>query len=55
MFIVMVLGGLSIMIFRDRAALSHSMKVFRFRPDETASASDELAPVKVQANRIENE
>jgi len=55
MFIVMVLGGLSIIIFRDRAALSHSMKVFRFRPDETASASDELAPVKVQANRIENE
>ena len=34
MFIVMVLGGLSVMIFRDRAALSHSMKVFRFRPDE---------------------
>jgi hypothetical protein len=55
LFIVMVLGGLSVMVYRDRAALSHSMKVFRFRPDEAVTDSDVLAPVKVQSNRIENE
>jgi len=54
-FIVMVLGGLSVMIFRDRAALSHSMKVFRFRPDETVSDTDELAPARVKNSRMENE
>jgi hypothetical protein len=54
LFIVMVLGGLSIVVFRDRAALSHSMKVFRFRPDETVSGTDELAPIRVQSNRTEN-
>ena len=55
MFIVMVLGGLSVMIFRDRAALSHSMKVFRFRPDETVSDTAELATARVKNSRRENE
>jgi len=55
LFIVIVLGGLSFMIYRDRAALSRTVKVFRFRPDEPVADSDELAPIKVEANRYDNE
>jgi len=55
LFIVMVLGGLSFMMYRDRAALSRTTKVFTFRPDEVASDSDEVAPIKVETNRPDNE
>ena len=43
------------MVYRDRAALSRTVKVFRFRPDEAVSDSDELARIKVEANRYDNE
>jgi len=55
LFTVMVVGGLSFMVFRDRSALSRRTKVFTFRPDGPASETDELAPIKVQSNRIEKE
>ena len=55
LFMVMVVGGLSFMAFRDRSALSRSIKVFRFRPDGPATDTDELAPIKVRTNRIEKE
>jgi len=55
LFIVMVLGGLSFMMYRDRAALSRTTKVFTFRPDEAVTDSDELAPIKVEANRLDKE
>ena len=51
LFMVAVLGGLSLMVYRDRSALSRTVKVFRFRPDESVSDSDELARIKVQTNR----
>lgn len=54
-FMVAVLGGLSLMIYRDRAALSRTSKVFRFRPDEPVADSDELAPVRVQTDRHDKE
>jgi len=54
LFIVAVVGGLSLMIYRDRAALSHHVKVFRFRPAEPVSVSDELAPIKVESERLDN-
>ncbi len=55
LFMVAVVGGLSLMVYRDRSALSRSTKVFRFRPDETVSDTDELAPIKVQAGQSDKE
>ena len=55
LFMVAVIGGLSFMIYRDRSALSRTIKVFRFRPAESVSDTDELAPIKVQNNRLDTE
>ena len=55
LFIMTVVGGLSIMVFRDRSALSRSMKVFRFRPSEPVSEAEGLIPIRVQNTRIEKE
>jgi len=55
LFIGMVVAGLSLMIYRDRAALSRTVKVFRFRPDEAVSDSGELASIKVESDRFDKE
>jgi hypothetical protein len=55
LFIMTVVGGLSIMVFRDRSALSRSMKVFRFRPSEPVSEAEGLVPIRVQNTRTEKE
>jgi len=55
LFIMAVVGGLSIMVFRDRSALSRSMKVFRFRPSEPVSEAEGLIPIRVQNTRTEKE
>lgn len=47
LFLLMVLGGLSIMIFRDRSALSHITKAFRFIPDEPVSEVEDLEQIRV--------
>jgi len=47
LFMIMVLGGLSIMIFRDRSAVSRSMKAFRFRPAEPVSEVEDLEQIRI--------
>jgi len=56
LFIGTVLVGLSIMVFRDRSALTRTMKIFRFKPGELVhDRESELALIKVQGRRIEKE
>ena len=55
LFMITVIGGLSIMVFRDRADLSRTMKIFKFRPGLPAAETDRLARVKVPVRRSERE
>jgi len=55
LFMIPVIGGLSIMVFRERAVLSRTMKTFKFRPGLTAAETDRLARVKVPVRRSERE
>lgn len=45
-FLLAVFGGMAVMMFRDRAALSRTIKTFRFMPDEPAAKADGLARLK---------
>ena len=47
LFMIMVLGGLPIMIFRDRSALSRNMKAFRFRSAEPVSEEEDLEQIRI--------
>jgi hypothetical protein len=52
---VVVLGGISIMVYRDRAVFSRKIRVFRFRPSEPVSDTEDLIPVKIWNSRTKNE
>lgn len=47
LFMIMVLGVLSIMIFRDRSALSRSLKAFRLNPAEPVSEVEGLEQIRI--------
>ena len=49
-----VFGAMSIMVYRDRAALSHKIRVFRFRPSEPVSGSEDLVPVNIRSSQTED-
>jgi len=52
---VAVLGGISIMVYRDRAAFSRKIRVYRFRPSEPVSETEDMVPVKIWNSQTKNE
>jgi hypothetical protein len=52
---VVVFGGISLMVYRDRAVFSRSIRVFRFRPSGPVSETEYLVPVKIRNSQTENE
>jgi hypothetical protein len=52
LFMVTVIGGLSVMVFRDLA--SRRMKIFRFAPEERlVSHAGDAVPIESSEDRIE--
>jgi hypothetical protein len=55
LFMITIFGGLSIMVFRDRAVLSRTLKTFKFRPGVPAAEADGLARIKVPSRQVDRE